>query len=57
LVAFQGEPVSSIDELQRRLVAREIGVESPITVLRRTELLELKIRPRETPSRSPHHLN
>jgi S1-C subfamily serine protease len=57
LVSFRGEPVSSIDELQRRLVAGEIGVESTITVLRRTELLELKIRPRETPARSSNHLN
>ncbi|HEY3854506.1 MAG TPA: trypsin-like peptidase domain-containing protein [Verrucomicrobiae bacterium] len=52
LVAFRGEPVSSIDELQRRLVADEIGVESAITVLRRTELLELKIQPLEMPGRS-----
>jgi S1-C subfamily serine protease len=51
LVAFRGEPVTSIDELQRRLVAGEIGVESAVTVLRRTELLELKIQPRETPPR------
>ncbi|HUD82844.1 MAG TPA: trypsin-like peptidase domain-containing protein [Candidatus Saccharimonadales bacterium] len=57
LVAFQGEPVSSIDDLQRRLVAGEIGVESPITVLRRTELLELRIRPQETPGRPSNHLN
>jgi S1-C subfamily serine protease len=57
LVAFRGEPVTSIDDLQRRLVAGEIGVESQITVLRRTELLELKIRPRETPGRSANHLN
>jgi S1-C subfamily serine protease len=57
LVAFQGEPVASIDDLQRRLVASEIGVESPITLLRRTELIELKIRPQETPGRSSNHLN
>lgn len=57
LVAFRGEPVSSIDELQRRLVAGEIGVESAITVLRRTELLELKIRPREMPVRPSHQQN
>jgi S1-C subfamily serine protease len=57
LVAFRGEAVRSIDELQRRLVASEIGVESAITVLRGTELLELKIRPQETPGRptNPHN--
>jgi S1-C subfamily serine protease len=57
LVAFQGQPVSSIDELQRRLVASEIGVESPMKVLRRTELLELKIRPREIPQRTAYQQN
>ncbi len=57
LVAFQSSPVTSIDELQRRLVAQEIGVESPITVLRRTELLELRVRPQETPGRPANHLN
>jgi S1-C subfamily serine protease len=57
LVAFRGEPVSSIDDLQRRLVASEIGGESSISVLRRTELLELKIRPRETPPRPSNQHN
>ncbi|HEX4122748.1 MAG TPA: trypsin-like peptidase domain-containing protein [Verrucomicrobiae bacterium] len=51
LVAFQGDPLTSIDDLQRRLVAKEIGVESSVTILRRTELLDVKIRPQETPRR------
>ena len=40
IVAFGGEPVSSIDELHRHLVARVIGVPSEITVIRHTEKLE-----------------
>jgi S1-C subfamily serine protease len=47
LVAFKGEPVASIDQLQRRLVAAEIGVKSLITVLRHTEKLDRVITPIE----------
>jgi S1-C subfamily serine protease len=47
LVAFKGEPVASIDQLQRRLVAAEIGVASPLMVVRHTEKLELWITPEE----------
>ena len=47
LVAFKGEPIASIDQLQRCLVAAEIGVTSPLTVVRRTEKLELFVTPEE----------
>jgi S1-C subfamily serine protease len=52
LVAFKGEPLTSIDDLQRRLVAKEIGVECSLTILRRTELHELKLRPQESPRKN-----
>jgi S1-C subfamily serine protease len=52
LIAFKGEPLASIDDLQRRLVGSEIGAESPMTILRGAERLELEIRPLETPRRS-----
>jgi S1-C subfamily serine protease len=51
LIAFKGESLASIDDLQRRLVGSEIGVESPLSILRGTEKLELKIRPAEMPRR------
>jgi S1-C subfamily serine protease len=51
LIAFKGESLASIDDLQRKLVAGEIGVESPISILRGTERLELKIKPAEMPRR------
>ena len=52
LVAFKGESLASIDDLQRRLVGNEIGVPSPLEILRGTEKLELKIEPRESPRRA-----
>jgi S1-C subfamily serine protease len=51
LIAFKGQPLASIDDLQRSLVGGEIGVESPVSLLRGVERLELKIRPAETPRR------
>jgi len=47
LVAFKGEPIASIDQLQRCLGAAEIGVASPVTVIRHTEKLELPVTPEE----------
>jgi S1-C subfamily serine protease len=49
LVGLKNQPVTSIDDLQRLLVAAEIGVKSVIEVVRRTYRLELEIVPRETP--------
>src|SRR5213595_480198 len=39
IIAFKNQPVASIDQLQRCLGATEIGVTSPIAVVRRTEKL------------------
>jgi S1-C subfamily serine protease len=47
IVAFEGEPVSGIDELLRHLVAKLIGIPSSITVIRHTEKLDLIITPEE----------
>ena len=47
IVAFKNEPVASIDQFQRCLVAGEIGVTSTITVVRHTEKLDLRITPEE----------
>jgi S1-C subfamily serine protease len=47
IVGFADEPVSGIDELHRHLVARAIGVPSPITIVRHTEKLDLVITPEE----------
>jgi S1-C subfamily serine protease len=47
IVAFGGEPVSSIDELHRHLVADVIGVPTMFTIIRHTEKLDLVITPEE----------
>ncbi|HAB18934.1 MAG TPA: trypsin-like peptidase domain-containing protein [Verrucomicrobiota bacterium] len=47
IVAFKGEPIGRLDDLHRRLVANEIGVTSPLTILRLGEKLELPITPGE----------
>jgi len=47
IIAFEGEPVSGIDELHRHLVAKLIGIQSSITVIRHTEKLDLLITPEE----------
>ena len=47
IVAFHGEPVSGIDELHRHLVARAIGIPSPVTVIRQVEKLDLIVTPEE----------
>lgn len=52
IVAFNGEPIGSIHELHKRLMAEQIGVESRIMVIRHTEKLELSIVPEESSSRN-----
>jgi S1-C subfamily serine protease len=47
IVAFGGEPVSSIDELHHHLVADVIGVSTPLTILRLTEKQEVVVTPEE----------
>jgi S1-C subfamily serine protease len=47
IVAFVGEPVSSIDELHRHLIADVIGVPTTFTIIRHTEKLDLVITPEE----------
>ncbi len=47
IVGFKGQPVASIDDLHKKLVASEIGVPSPIMLLRGTEKLFRMIVPRE----------
>ena len=51
IVAFNDEPIGSIHELHRRLMAEQIGVESKLVVIRHTEKLELAIVPAESASR------
>jgi S1-C subfamily serine protease len=51
IIAFNGEPIGSIHELHKRLMAEQIGVSSNILIIRHTEKLELPIVPEESRSR------
>jgi S1-C subfamily serine protease len=50
IVGFKGQPVSTIDDLHKRLVAAEIGISSPLMFLRGTEKLFSMVVPRELSS-------
>ena len=47
IVALEGKPVAGVDDLHRVLTDVRVGVSSALTVLRRTEKIELKIVPEE----------
>jgi S1-C subfamily serine protease len=47
IVGFKGQPISTIDDLHKRLVASEIGVTSPMMIIRGKEKLFLIVTPRE----------
>jgi S1-C subfamily serine protease len=48
IIALDGKPVAGVDDLHRLLTDARVGVNSPLTVLRHTEKLELKIVPEES---------
>jgi S1-C subfamily serine protease len=50
IVGFNGQPISSIDDLQLLLTEQQVGVPSKITVLRLTEKLDLEVTPGVSPS-------
>jgi S1-C subfamily serine protease len=47
IIAFEGEPISEIDELHRHLVATAIGVPTQVTIIRHTEKINLTVTPEE----------
>ncbi len=51
IVGFKGQPVGNIDDLHKRLIASEIGVSSPMMILRGTDKLFLLVTPGELPRR------
>ena len=54
IVGFKGQPIATVDDLHKQLVAAEIGVPSPLMFLRGTEKLFCMIVPRELPPRPAH---
>ena len=49
VVALDGHDVSGIDQLHRLLTEERIGKATPLTVIRRTEKLEIALTPAESP--------
>jgi S1-C subfamily serine protease len=47
ILALDGKPVAGVDDLHRLLTDARVGVTSTLTVLRRSEKLELKVLPEE----------
>jgi S1-C subfamily serine protease len=48
IVELEGQPVAGVDDLHRLLTDARVGVRSTVTVLRRTDKLELQIVPQES---------
>ncbi len=47
IIALEGKPVAGVDDLHRLLTDARMGVSSVLTVLRRTQKLELQVVPEE----------
>ncbi|MDB5292265.1 MAG: Serine protease, partial [Phycisphaerales bacterium] len=52
IVEAGGQPIHSIDELHKLLTDEQVGVPMSLTVIRRTEKLEIVVTPQETPARA-----
>jgi S1-C subfamily serine protease len=50
VIAFNGQPVTGIDDLHRLLTDGQVGVQSSLTVIRKTEKKDLTIVPGEAPA-------
>ncbi len=48
IIAFHGQAAAGVDDLHRLLTETQVGIKSPLTVLRGTERLELEIIPAES---------
>jgi S1-C subfamily serine protease len=51
IIAFDGQPVTGIDDLHRMLTEEKVGVRTELTMIRHTEKLNLDIIPEESKSR------
>ncbi len=51
IVGFDGQPITGIDDLHKILTEEKVGVKTTLTIIRRTEKLNLGIIPEESKSR------
>ncbi|HKM57459.1 MAG TPA: PDZ domain-containing protein, partial [Chthoniobacterales bacterium] len=49
IIGFRDAVISTIDDLHRVLVGKEIGIRSALKVIRGVEMIELSVVPRELP--------
>ena len=52
VVEFAGQPIAGIDDLHKHLTGAQVGVRSPLTIIRHTEKLTLEIVPEESAARN-----
>jgi S1-C subfamily serine protease len=52
IVGFSDQPISGIDDLHRLLTEEQVGVKSPLVIIRRSEKMILDIVPEESKSRA-----
>jgi S1-C subfamily serine protease len=45
IVAIDGHPVADTDDLHRLLAEKPVGIQTPLTIIRRTEMIDLQIIP------------
>jgi S1-C subfamily serine protease len=48
VLAFDGAPITGVDELHRALTVERAGVPAALTLLRRTELVKQSVTPQES---------
>jgi S1-C subfamily serine protease len=48
IVAYGGQPVAGVDDLHKLLTGEQVGVRSPIEMLRGSEKLQLEVVPEES---------
>ena len=48
IVEFNASPIRSVDDLHKQLTGAQVGVRSPLTIIRHTEKLQLEVTPEES---------
>ncbi|HZY41446.1 MAG TPA: PDZ domain-containing protein [Anaerolineae bacterium] len=47
IIGFADQPIESVDALHRLLTDQQVGVRSPLTIIRRADKLTLHVTPQE----------
>jgi S1-C subfamily serine protease len=48
IVDYDGQPIADIDDLHRLLTDEKVGVKSPLSIIRRSQKVELQLTPEES---------